>query len=495
MKLAERNQTAAFDPTRHYSCEQLVAASLQDFELDADIEESLQSWLSASVDVLHGAVQKGRQIYGYSTGFGPHVRDTVPEHSNEEHASGLIDHLLTGTGSATPSFIIDLAISIRLITLTRGYSAVRPHLLQALISLKKYSKELFVPTQGSVGASGDLVPMAHIAAPLIGKGYIKAGTGITEYNGPALGGKLNSRELLACVNGTPYSTAWAAASLVNARKLLDSCEELFGLAYGLLDASREPLDPTLNGVKNHKGQQQSAAAILEHIGKLGYDPKQEGRSLQEPYSLRAAPQILGAVRDELEFSRIHIENEIHSVDDNPVFSSEEDIVRHGANFMGQHVAFACDRINAAITQMCVLAERLLALILDPDYNGSMPLLLQGKSGNSGLAGLQITATAVLAEMRSRAQNHATMSIPTNGDNQDVVSMSSLASRKAFDQTVDASKILGALYIALNQLAVLQNKPNNLSVNWPIVEGVAADRPLWKDLKRVNEHLLVLGADC
>jgi histidine ammonia-lyase/tyrosine ammonia-lyase len=219
------------------------------------------------------------------------------------------------------------------------------------------------------------------------------------------------------------------------------------------------------------------------------------------YSLRCAPQILGAVRDQLRYVRDVVETELNGVTDNPIVDPEAPAALHGGNFQGQQVAFAADALNEAITQMGVLAERQLDVLLTPDQNDGAPPLLAWEPGpTSGLAGAQLTATALVAELRQHAQMAGTSSIPTNGDNQDVVSMGALAARTAFEQTGRLAPILAVLGMALAQLTHLREAgradgPAPAPPDWmPAVEPVVEDRPLRREIDRVATRWLTPDDD-
>jgi histidine ammonia-lyase/tyrosine ammonia-lyase len=271
--------------------------------------------------------------------------------------------------------------------------------------------------------------------------------------------------------------------------------------YRLLGCSREALDERLHRARGHSGQVQSAAAIREAAteggGASSPDPSpQTDRPLQEVYSLRCAPQILGAVRDQLQHARSLVEVELNGATDNPMFDTGDADVLHGGNFQGQQVAFAADALNEALTQAGVLAERQLDVLLSPNQNGGAPPLLAWEPGpNSGFGGTQLTATALVAEMRNDAQMAATSSIPTNGDNQDVVSMGALAARRAHGQTRRLATILSILGFALAQLTHLRAEgraegPAPAPPGWmPDFAPVREDRALRAEIADLTERWL------
>jgi histidine ammonia-lyase/tyrosine ammonia-lyase len=312
---------------------------------------------------------------------------------------------------------------------------------------------------------------------------------------------LHDRDALALVNGTSFMTAYAALAVARAARLLRRAERLTGWLYRLLGCSRQALDPRLHTARGHAGQRESAAAIRDEADrgaavKDAAPAEDAERPLQEAYSIRCAPQILGAVRDQLAYVRRTVNAELNGVNDNPVIDPEAPAALHGGNFQGQQIAFAADALNAAVTQMGVLADRQIDVLLTPAHNGDAPPLLAWRPGaTSGLAGAQLTATALVAELRHHNQSAATASIPTNGGNQDVVSMGALAARTAYTQTEHLASILAVLGLALAQLTHLRRQgrapgPAPPPPNWmPAVEPIIEDRPLRAEIADLAERWL------
>jgi len=389
----------------------------------------------------------------------------------------------------------------------QGHSGLAPDVFIQYLRVLQRGIVPAVPTIGSVGASGDLIPLAHIARVLTGEGRV-LDDGVARPAAPALNAAglsvtdLSGRDALALVNGTSFMTAYAALALARTQRLLQRAEALTAWIYQALGATTQPLDPRLHQARGHRGQRESAAAIRAALNDLGGTPE-AGRHLQEIYSIRCAPQIVGACRDQVNYVRRMVETELNGVNDNPVFCPASDAgparALHGGNFQGQQIAFAADALNAALTQTALLAERQLDALLTPSVNGGAPLLLAWTPGaTSGLAGAQITATALAAEMRTATQAHGVSSIPTNGGNQDIVSMGTLAARRAYEQTSRLAHILATLGLALAQLHALRagghaDGPESPPPAWmPPFEPIVDDRPLRAEVEQLATAWMMPG---
>lgn len=523
---------------------------------------SLRIELSASaIDNLHrgeAAMQsilaQGDAVYGITTGFGAlvhhavehapestteqsipitinRVSKQVPDQTSEEaspalcepQALNLLNHLAVGFGDWMPPDAVRAAMLLRLQTLVHGASGVRAEVVRHYAALLESSIACgcipAVPQIGSLGASGDLIPLAHIARVLAGMGRVlevrqthAGGYTLEEVDSTTAQKRLQcspvaltARDALGLVNGTSFSTAFAALAVARAERLLHRAEQLTAWLYAVLGCRRQALHSYLHTIKGHLGQQQSAASISAELAALAPDSLEHShRPLQEVYSIRTAPQILGACRDALRFARTTVEQEIAGVDDNPVVWQDRSGAQalHGGNFQTQHIAFAADALNAALTQAGNLVERQLYVLLHPEHNGGAPALLAFASGTtSGLAGAQLTATALVAEMRSHCQHYAIGTLPTNGGNQDIVPLGLQAAREVYYQTERLAALEAIQAIALSQYQFLRRAgkihsthtnsfPQSTTPSWmPPVEPVEHDRPLYDDIRRLTHHFL------
>ena len=487
--------TLALGPDVQLTSEELEKAALHpdtQFRLTPAAEDALPFARSA----LDQVRETGAPVYGVTTGFGPLHEYAADDEGPTDHGDGLLAHLGTGTGALADPPVVRAMMTARLQTLVQGHSAIRPATVEGVIDILEANLVPAVPEIGSLGASGDLTPLAHVARACTGRGRFLDDDSAPVDADAALDRagldpvSLDARDALALVNGTSFMTGTAALAVARGRRLLERAEALTGWAYRLLGCSLEALDPRLHEARGHDGQVKSAAAIREAATRNG-PAEQDERPLQEVYSLRCAPQVLGAARDQLAYARSAVETELNGVNDNPVIDPNAPAALHGGNFQGQQVAFAADALNEALTQIGVLAERQIDLLLSPDQNGGAPPLLAWDPGpTSGLAGAQLTATALVAELRQNAQMAGTSSIPTNDDNQDVVSMGALAARTAHEQTDHLAPILAVLGMSLAQLTHLRAEdradgPAPPPPDWmPPFEPVVQDRALRAEIEQI-----------
>lgn len=480
------------------------------------------SAMENSREALERICSRGEAVYGVTTGFGPFVkyaaecgftggrasaaaRPRTPLRAADQHGLGLIHHLCAGFGPPAPDEVVRAAMLLRARSVSVGFSAVSPRVLDDYLDLLRFDIVPEVPELGSVGASGDLIPLAFIARTLHGIGRVR-------YQGRRMSASAalrrarlrplapGRRDLLGLVNGTSFMTAYALLAACRARGLVGWAERLTGWAYRLLGCRQAALDPRLHAARGHPEQIRSAAAIRAEALADGYveDPT---RPLQEIYSLRCAPQLLGGCREPIAYASDVIEREINGVNDNPLIIAADgdgdvEAALHGGNFQGQQIAFAADAINRALTQIAVLAERQIDTVLNPQHNGGAPLLLAWEPGPcSGMAGAQITATALVAEMRHHTASLATASIPTNGGNQDVVSMGTHAARHAYQQTSRCAAVLAILGLCLFRLDDLRRRgraPGRVTPlpAWmPVGRRFTRDVPLHNDIARLTHILL------
>lgn len=471
--------TVSLGPDTTLTCETVEAVARDPFAHTFRVTEVARERMHDSRLALIEVLERGDPVYGLTTGFGPFVSFAAST-DPERQGAGLIAHLGAGCGPAAPDDAVRATMLARAQCLAQGCSAVSDGALDRWLDVLRLGLVPVIPQIGSVGASGDLIPLSHAARVLCGEGRVRL-AGIERPASEALAAvglnsmTLSARDALGLVNGTSFMTGFAAVAVARAERLLHKAEQLTGWAYRTLGAREQALDPRLHAARGQEGQWRSASAIRSAASPDGRSWEDASRPLQEVYSIRCAAQILGACRDNAEHARRLVERELNGVNDNPVVCPSDDhspaAALHGGNFQGQQVAFAADALNAALVQTAVLAERQIDVLLNPDLNNRAPLLLAWTPGpDAGLAGAQLTATALVAEMRHAVLPSATASIPTNGRNQDIVSMGTLAARAAYDQTERLATVLGILALAIGRLTDLRRRGR--------AEGPIADAPAW-----------------
>jgi tyrosine ammonia-lyase len=436
--------------------------------------------MAASSAYLSRLVDERRRIYGVTTGYGPLASHYVlPEHAGELQRN-LVYHLATGVGRPFSVPQTRAIMAARVSSLARGYSAVGREVFDLLLACLDRGVVPVVPEMGTVGASGDLTPLAHIALVLIGEGEASLrGRSMPGALALAAAGlapvSLGQKDGLALVNGTAAMTGISCLNGVGGRRAA-GCALRLGLLYAeLLEAPVDAYDARLGSVKPHPGQQRVHEVLLSLVkGGSRLTPGQqpppaleaevpavEGvvldqKLLQSPYTARCLPQIFGAVFDLLKFHDEVVTAELRSVTDNPLVFAEDEAIIHGGNFYGQHVSFAADIFQLAIGKIALHAERCVARICDPLTNGGLPAFLaSGPVGrNSGFMGAQVTASALVGELRTRSGAASIQSIPTNNNNQDVVTMGTIGARKAAELLDLTWNLLAIEAIVLTQAAEL-----------------------------------------
>lgn len=424
--------------------------------------------MDGSRSLLEQQLSANRPVYGSNTGYGA----LVDHPAGEDHGSDLVEHLLVGSGPPFIGKVVFAALALRIWTLSRGRSGVRRSVMDAYLEAAQLCSEGYfpaIPSIGSLGASGDLVPLAHLLNCVRGNGFwMRPQHGDRKTFSLIHPESMDRRESLACINGISFSKAQACLAFMRIQRLLRIHEMLTSAIYAALSFNPEHLHPALfatgsladvagrirQGAETLRGRAglPAAASFSETAQSGGPDPGGANSQLQAPYSIRCVPHILGACQQAYRSAHSLLMQDLQMVDDNPLCDPESGAVIHGGNFFGQSTAFASDQLNELACQSGILAERQLALLLDPEMNGGAGLMLASEPGEqSGLAGLQLNCTALVAEMRSLTHPHGTYSISTNGKNQDIVPMALMAARRAYENSTHLAAVLGSLYMALKRL--------------------------------------------
>lgn len=451
-------------------------------------------------EFLLDSLASGRSIYGASTGFGPLV--SFPGRAlTADQCDNTLNHLTTGHGVDLERAIVRAALLTRLWSLAQGRSGVSVSVIEALAAMLRTEFTPAVPRIGSVGASGDLVPLAHAAQALRGVGFayvgetrMAAGEALSRAGLAPL--ELDGRDALAVVNGTSLTAAAAGLALASMRRSLNVAQVLSAVMADMLGCDPGYLSANLLTAYGHR----HAGKVGERMRALLAETTPSGtRGLQEPYSIRCVPHLLGAAAGSIEHVSEVVIADLNGVSDNPLFFPEHQEVIHGGNFFGQPVAFAADLLTTVAVQMGNLAERQLDLMIDPNRNGGLPPMLATKPGEQhGVQGVQLVATATTAAMRRTAMPASVQSLPTNLHNQDVVPFGTQAALNALDQARSLRWLHGSLAVALRQAIHVGGRrptaPACAAVLDRLVDAVAAidpDSPLHADVSRAADLLDVI----
>lgn len=451
--------------------------------LSADARERVAKSRAMFEDI----VRQDIPIYGVTTGYGEMIYMLVDTSKETELQTNLVRSHSAGVGPLFAEHEARAMVAARLNALAKGYSAVRPEVIDQLATYLNLGITPAIPEIGSLGASGDLGPLAHIAVTLIGEGYVLR-NGQKVPTGPVLKQhgvrplELKFKEGLALINGTSAMTGLGSLVTAQAQEQVKQAEIVTALVLETLKGSTSPFHAEGHDIaRPHPGQIANAENMraLLHGSKLAVEhaelrqQAQDQRSavdgvaktevyLQKAYTLRAIPQVVGAVRDTVTFALDKLHIELNSSNDNPLFFEGQEIF-HGANFHGQPIAFAMDYLTIALTQLGVFSERRTNRLLNRYLSDGLPeFLVAGDPGlNSGFAGAQYPATALVAENRTIGPA-STQSVPSNGDNQDVVSMGLISARNARRVLGNNNKILAVEFLAAAQAVDVSGRRDDLS---------------------------------
>ncbi len=441
-----------------------------------------------------------RPVYGAKTGFGALV-GFAGRSSEADQCDNTLAHLGAGQGPDLPLDIARASLLVRTWSLAQGLSGVSPHVVEGLAAMFATTFVPAIPRYGSVGASGDLIPLAYAAQALRGRGHAYLdGVRLPAFEALTSAGlsplELDGRDALALVNGTSVTTAATALALSSVRASHRALADLTCLLVDVLGADPGFVDARLISAFGHTGAVSAGEWMRSMLS--GIQPTGE-RALQEPYSIRCSPQLLGAAEDALRYVDGVVAADLGGVSDNPLFFPGDDLVAHGGNFFGQPSAFAADVLAMVTASLGNLAERQLDLLVDPARNtGLPPMLAAGPGQQHGLQGVQLATTAFIAEIRRNVLPASTQSLPTNLHNQDVVPFGTQAALRSYDLAVLLRLLCGSLALGLRQAVhVGGRRPTAprcaalLDALATAIEPVDPDRPLDEDV-RVAAEVVVGG---
>ena len=404
------------------------------------LERAALGRMQASQAAVGRILASGKPAYGINTGFGRLSQTRIAEAELEELQRNIVLSHAAGTGAFLDDATVRLTLALKIESLARGHSGVRPLLVERLLEL--YNRRLYprIPAKGSVGASGDLAPLAHLSLALLGVGEVQHPQPI----------QLAPKEGLALLNGTQVSTALALRGLFAVEDIFAAAVAAGALSVDAAAGSDTPFDARIHELRGHAGQRDVAkhyVALLEgseiRRSHLENDPR-----VQDPYSLRCQPQVMGACLEQLRYAAGILETEASAVTDNPLVIGDE--ILSGGNFHGEPIALASDALAVAIAEIGALSERRIALLIDPTLSGLPPFLVEHGGVNSGFMLAQVTAAALASENKSLAHPASVDSLPTSANQEDHVSMSTFAARRLGDMAANTAGIVAIELLAAAQ---------------------------------------------
>jgi len=421
------------------------------------LSDSCVPIIEASARAVEAIIARDEPVYGINTGFGKLAMVRIKSDDLATLQRNIVLSHAAGVGPSMPRAVVRLMLALKLASLAQGASGVRLETIRLLEAL--LDKDLIpdIPAQGSVGASGDLAPLSHMTAAMIGVGHITGPYGrLPAAEALARAGlkplTLAAKEGLALLNGTQFSAAYALAGLFEADLLLRSALVSGALSTDAARGSDTPFDPRIHALRKHPGQVKTAAALRALLkgSAIRASHLTNDERVQDPYCLRCQPQVMGACHDTLQSAANVLEIEANSVTDNPLIFAGENEALSGGNFHAEPVAFAADMIAMAICEIGSLSERRVAMLVDPALSG-LPAFLTPRPGlNSGFMIPQVTAAALVSENKQSAFPASVDSIPTSANQEDHVSMAAHGARRLLRMSENAAAVIAIELLAAAQ---------------------------------------------
>ena len=434
------------------SLEQIVKVARQGYKVE--LTKEAEERVIKSRNIVDEIVDNNGVIYGITTGFGKFSDVTISGEDCKKLQKNLIISHACGTGKSFSSEIVKTIMLLRANALAKGYSGIRLSTLKMLIEMINKGVNPAIPEKGSLGASGDLAPLSHMVLPMLGEGE-------AEYNGEILSGKeamkkagietieLTAKEGLALINGTQVMTAVGALAVYDSINLLKISDIAAALSLEALRGIKDAYDPRTHSIRPHKGQIKTAKNILNLTEKSTFITSQGEIRVQDAYSLRCVPQVHGASKDAVEYVKSKVEIEVNSVTDNPIVTEEGDVIS-GGNFHGQPMALSFDFLGIAMAEMANISERRLERLINYQLNDLPAFLVKEGGLNSGFMITQYAAAALVSENKILAHPASVDSIPSSANQEDHVSMGTIAARKGRDIIENVQRVLATEIMAACQ---------------------------------------------
>ncbi len=467
-----------------------------------EIDPAAIERINKSRGIVERYVSRGDVIYGVTTGFGRFSDVAISKDETETLQRNLIISHSCGVGPCFAKDITRAIMLLRVNTLCRGYSGIRLETLNLLIGMLNNGVHPLIPQKGSLGASGDLAPLAHMVLVMLGEGE-------AEYKGEILPGEealkraglsactLSAKEGLALINGTQAMSAVASLAIVDALMLVKMADITASLTLEALNGIIDAFDERIHDVRGHKGQIKSAKNIRDLLQGSTYITKQGEERVQDAYALRCTAQVHGACRDSIEYAADVISTEINAVTDNPLIFPDSGDVLSGGNFHGEPIALVMDFAGIAMSELANIAERRIERLVNPQLSNDLPAFLARNGGlNSGFMIAQYTAAALVSENKVLAHPASVDSIPSSANQEDHVSMGTIAARKSMDIKENLANVLAIEYLASVQGIDLRDKGELGRGTEPvykilrrIIEPLNKDRIMYRDIRNALEIIL------
>ena len=440
--------------------------------------------IAAATALVDKIVAAGDAAYGINTGFGLLAQTRIPTEQLELLQRNLLLSHAAGVGEALPDAVVRLVLALKINALARGHSGITLRLIEALMALLEHEVYPVIPAQGSVGASGDLAPLAHLSATLLGVGRVRVrGEMLPAMEGLRVAGlepiKLHAKEGLALINGTQVSTALGLAGLFGAEDVFAAAVVAGAMSVDALKGSDSPFDDRIHQVRGQPGQIAVAREYRDLIaGSAIRASHLECSRVQDPYSFRCQPQVMGACLDLIRNCSVTLRLEANAVTDNPLLFVEQGDVLSGGNFHAEPVAFAADTLALAIAEIGSLSERRIAVLVDPKMSGLPAFLVENSGLNSGFMIAQVTAAALVSENKAMATPCSVDSIPTSANQEDHVSMATHAARRLGPMVENAAGVVGIELLAAAQGIDFHRPARSSATLERVHAGIRTDVPFY-----------------
>ena len=445
-----------------------LAQARQVFEapLTVSLPASADQAIQQAVDCVNRVVAEDRTVYGINTGFGLLAQTRIDKENLEELQRSLVLSHATGVGAPMEDALVRLIMVLKVNSLARGFSGIRREVLDALLALVNAEVYPHIPLKGSVGASGDLAPLAHMSVVLLGEGKARyQGEWVSAEEALSIAGlaplALAPKEGLALLNGTQVSTAYALKGLFEAEDLFAAATVCGSLTVEATLSSRSPFDARIHEARGQRGQIDAAATYRHLLGERSAisDTHADCDKVQDPYSLRCQPQVMGACLTQLRQAAEVLAVEVNAVSDNPLVFVEGGDIISGGNFHAEPVAMAADNLALAIAEIGSLTERRVSLMMDKHMSQLPPFLVDNGGINSGFMIAQVTAAALASENKALSHPHSVDSLPTSANQEDHVSMAPAAGKRLWEMADNVRGIVAIEWLAACQGLEFRKTPD------------------------------------